>query len=178
MQKIPILDSEKQLVMRKKSSSSVIIAFLAAFLVVLAGALAWQMGWLPKGSEMIGGLSKGKKEKVTISDYSAVFLTNNQVYFGKLSDKDSQYPVLRDVYYLRAQRNLQPPDVEEEDKDKKSTIQQARPLLQQEMKLIKLGNELHGPKDEILLNRDHILFIEELKSDSRVVEAIEKFKLQ
>jgi len=43
------------------------------------------------------------------------------------------------------------------------------------LQLIKLGKELHGPKDQMVLNRDHILFIEELSSDSKVVKSIEKY---
>ena len=102
------------------------------------------------------------KEKVGSSGYSAVFLTNNQVYFGKLSDAGSGYPKLTDVYYLRVQRPLQPPPATEE--------------AQPDVQLVKLGNELHGPVDEIRFNREQILYIEDLKDDSRIVQAIKEFK--
>ena len=49
------------------------------------------------------------------SEYFAVFLTNNQIYFGKLADQDGNYLRLKEVFYLRAQRQLQPP-VEEDEK--------------------------------------------------------------
>jgi hypothetical protein len=42
--------------------------------------------------------------------------------------------------------------------------------------LVKLGAELHGPTDEMRINRDHILFIEDLKDDSQVVQGIKRFK--
>lgn len=94
--------------------------------------------------------------------YQAVFLTNNQVYFGKLSGIRGRYPVLRDVFYLQLARVLQAQDIK------------APP--QQEVKLIKLGSELHGPIDEMFLSRDQILFFENLKPDSKVMRSIEEFK--
>ena len=38
--------------------------------------------------------------------------------------------------------------------------------------LIKLGNELHGPMDEMRVNRNQVLFIEDMKADSKIVKAI------
>src|SRR5580704_1073814 len=35
------------------------------------------------------------------SGYSAVFLTNGQVYFGKLSDANKNYVKLTDIFYLQ-----------------------------------------------------------------------------
>ncbi len=94
--------------------------------------------------------------------YEAVFLTNNQVYFGKISDKNSQYVVLSDIYYIQVTQPLQSQSVDK--------------APQASLNLVKLGNELHGPGDEMRINRDHILFIENLKTDSQVVKAIESYK--
>lgn len=94
--------------------------------------------------------------------YKAVFLTNGQVYFGKVSGERSNTVTLRDIYYLRVQRQVQPAEGEEQP--------------QSQVQLIKLGNELHGPKDEMRINRNNILFIEDLKDDGRVVKAIKDFK--
>ena len=96
------------------------------------------------------------------SVYQAVFLSNNQVYFGKLSNTNSQYPVLRDIYYLQITQPLQP---KEEDAPPPPNIN-----------LVKLGAEIHGPLDEMRINRDHILFIEDLKPDSQVTTAINDHK--
>lgn len=111
-------------------------------LLVLAG-LAWWQGWLPWARADV---------------YQAVFLSNNQVYFGKLAKQNSQYPVLTDIYYLRVTQPLQP--------------SQPNP----NVSLIKLGDELHGPGDKMEINRDHILFVEDLKENSQVVQAIRNFK--
>ena len=95
---------------------------------------------------------------VTSGDYQAVFLTNNQVYFGKLAEQDRANVTLTDIFYLQVTQPLQP--------------SQPNP----NVTLVKLGNELHGPMDWMKINRDHILFIENLRPDSQVVKGIEKYK--
>ena len=45
----------------------------------------------------------------------------------------------------------------------------------QNLSLVKLGNELHGPEDAMYINMDHVLFTEELKEDSRVVDAVKRY---
>jgi len=91
--------------------------------------------------------------------YEAIFLTNGQVYFGKASSLLSSYVKLSDIYYLIQKQPLQAQDANAE-------------VQQPEFTLIKLGGELHGPKDQMTINRNQILFIEELKADSKVVTAI------
>ena len=123
------------------------------WLVVIAAAVAAVALW--KTDNLAIGIDAG-------SAYQAVFLSNNQVYFGRLSSANSQYPVLRDIYNLQVTQPLQP---KEEDAPTSPNIN-----------LVKLGAEIHGPLDEMRINRDHILFIEDLKSDSQVVVAIEDYK--
>jgi hypothetical protein len=96
------------------------------------------------------------------SDFQAVFLSNGQVYFGKISDQRDQFIELSNIYYLQLKQPLQ---------------NQGQDVLNQpDLTLIKLGNELHGPVDEMKINRDHVLFIENLRSDSKVTQAIEQFR--
>lgn len=120
---------------------------ILVLVVIIALVILWQLGVLPVGAR---------------GDYQAVFLTNDQVYFGKLSREGAAYPTLRDIYYLRVTQTLQPRDPN------------AQPT--QQLQLVKLGNELHGPQDEMRINREHILFVEDLKVDSQVVTAINEFK--
>lgn len=100
-----------------------------------------------------------------VSDYQAIFLTNGQVYFGKASGINSNYVTLKDVYYLQVSQVLQPVQGKKENQP------------QQSISLAKLGvTELHKPKDEMMINRDQIIFIEDLEMDSQVVQAINKYK--
>ncbi len=103
----------------------------------------------------------GLLNKTNSSDWQAVFLSNGQVYFGHLSNQGDQFATLTNIYYLQV--------------DQQSALQNgasSTPTTQPKLTLIKLGNELHGPQDEMTINRDHILFIENMKSDSKVVTAI------
>lgn len=43
-----------------------------------------------------------------------------------------------------------------------------------ELNLVKLGSELHGPEDRMVINRDHVLFTEELQPSSAVVQAMRR----
>lgn len=114
-------------------------------LVILA--VLWQMGLL---SSVTGG-----------DMYKAVFLSNGQVYFGKIQSEQGQYVKLREVFYLQVQQPVQPSSGDQ-------------PV--QNIALIKLGDELHGPTDEMRLNRDHVLFIENMKDDAQIVQKITEFK--
>ncbi|MBN2100375.1 hypothetical protein JW710_00560 [Candidatus Dojkabacteria bacterium] len=91
------------------------------------------------------------------NSYYAVFLTNGQVYFGHLFYENSLNPVLKDIYYLQS-------NIQGEDENTSYS-------------LVKLGNELHGPEDMMYINRDHVLFWEELSDDSKVVSAIEDYEV-
>ncbi|NCN07068.1 hypothetical protein GW933_00045 [Candidatus Falkowbacteria bacterium] len=96
--------------------------------------------------------------------WQAIFLSNGQVYFGKVEKITDRDLVLTDIYYLQVvtkplQQSQEAPTVEQTQS-------------QQELTLAKLGNELHGPVDRMVINRDQILLTEQLKEDSKVVTAI------
>ena len=117
---------------------------------------------------------------IKASGYQAVFLSNGQVYFGKLTGFNSSEPVLKDVYYLKVGTALEPGtagkqgDVKVEGKTAKEATVAAVP--RSSLTLVKLGEEIHGPSDEIKLNKDQILFVENLRDDSKVVDAIKKYQ--
>ncbi len=95
--------------------------------------------------------------------YQAVFLGNGQVYFGHVSNDNARTVTLEDIYYLQVNSNLQTPPGNEVDAN------------QGELSLVKLGNELHGPMDKMRINQSAVLFIEDLKDDSKVVDAINRY---
>ena len=80
----------------------------------------------------------------------AVFMTNNQVYFGNVEDWDEKYLDLKNVYYLQSLNSDQP----------------------QQVQVVKRGSELHIPTGDMLINREQVLFIEELSSNSPVLQNI------
>lgn len=128
---------------------------LGVVVVVLAGYLLVNKGYVKLG-----------RSDNSQSTWQAVFLTNGQVYFGHMKSQSKQYLVLTEVYYLVVdqQAKLQPAKTAEVD-----------PKDDPKLSLVKLGNELHGPTDELKINRDHVLFYETMKDDSKVVTAIKNF---
>ena len=106
------------------------------------------------------GLNKNSQ-----NNWKAVFLTNGQVYFGKVKSEKTDPVVMSEIYYLQVTQPLQ------------QVAQGETPVVanQPQLSLVKLGNELHGPEDEMRVNREHIIFIEDLKDDGRVVEALNAY---
>ena len=100
---------------------------------------------------------------VKSDQYQAVFLSSGQVYFGKLDSLGGDYLRLTDVFYIQATANeadAQNPQ------DAESTT---------DLQLIKLGSEVHGPEDEMLINNEQILFVENLKADGKVTSSIRQY---
>lgn len=129
-----------------------VVMALAAVLAVVV--LAW-FGVKALNSVLADSAIKGKQ-------YQALFLTNGQVYFGKVSKIDSSYVKLTDIYYLQVQQQVQPKD---------QNSQQ-----QPQVSLAKLGGELHGPEDVMYVSRQQVLFWENLKGDGKVAKAISDYK--
>jgi len=117
----------------------------------------------------IAGLMYIGKDKeasyVNTEQNQAVFLTNGQVYFGKVTAVSNDYVNLTDIYYLNSQQQ-----------DGNASAQNQNQ--QTNFSLVKLGCELHGPADQMIINRDQVSFWENLKDDGKVSKAIEQFKSQ
>ena len=100
------------------------------------------------------------------NEFQAIFLTNGQVYFGKLANLNNKYVTISDVYYLQVQSN--------------SSLQGASSSTtsNSQVSLVKLGNELHGPEDKMYISSGQMLFWENMKNSSKVTQAIDKYQSQ
>lgn len=125
-----------------------------AIVVLLLG-----IGGVVFRDKLLGKAKTGNVLGATTNGYEAVFLTNGQVYFGRLSNPSQDYVTLTDIYYLQVG-------------PQQGSAQPNQPAPQQSITLVKLGNELHGPVDEMHINRSQVLFYEDLKEDGQVVKAI------
>ncbi len=85
------------------------------------------------------------------TEYQAVFLDNGMVYFGKISETGTKFPLLEDVFYVQSEVN----------KDTK----------QVNSILIKRGGEWHAP-NLMRINSQHIVSIEPVAPDSKVAQLI------
>lgn len=132
-------------------------------LVVLLILVALAMGW----SWWLFGRNTNYDEGKTINskEFQAVFLTNGQVYFGKLGDLNHKYVTLTDIYYLQVQSS-----------DNSLQNASSSTTTNSQVSLAKLGSELHGPEDKMSISSDQVLFWENLKSDSKVSQAISKYQ--
>ncbi|MBI5732957.1 hypothetical protein HY967_03290 [Candidatus Jorgensenbacteria bacterium] len=121
--------------------------------IVVVAFILW------KALVVVGVLPSSDFPAVAGASWQSVFLTNNQVYFGHLKNYNREYVVLNDIFYLRVAEALQ-----------QGSSQQPPSL-----NLVKLGGELHGPQDMMYIPKDKIMFWENLKDDSQVVQAINNF---
>lgn len=94
------------------------------------------------------------------SGFQAVTLSNGRVVYGHLETNLSKdFVRLTNVYYLLTEQSETEEGAQQED-----------------FALIKPGKEIHGPEDDMLLNREHIIYIEDLREDSEVVKAITAYE--
>lgn len=91
--------------------------------------------------------------------WQAVFLTNNQVYFGKIDSLRGDYITLREVFYLQSNQTI--------NSDQKESG---------EINLIKLGSEIHGPENAMHISKNQIIFWENLKPNSKIVKIISDYR--
>lgn len=124
----------------------IVLLFSGTILVVALAALMYFGG--PDESDFI---DEDKNQ--------AVFLASGQVYFGKIKTVNKQYLDLKDIYYLNVNQQVQP-NQEGNDQSKNN------------ISLVKLGCELHGPVDRMIVNREQVTFWENLKDDGQVSKAI------
>lgn len=149
---LPPADSGHRPAGRKK----LIIAALALTLLVILGLVSWYLL----------GRNGGEISRVNKNEYQAVFLANDQVYFGKITSIDDNVLVITDIYYLQQQPNQPAAD---------NKNAQAK-LTQPNLSLAKRGSELQGPEDTMNINKQQVLFWENLKPDGKVTQGIKQYK--
>jgi hypothetical protein len=138
-----------------KSSRRFKFPLLLVILAIILGVVGWMV---------FSNMNKGGTA-IDTGKYQAVFFTNGQVYFGKLSVLNDEYMKLNDIYYLQTQSA----DAEETNPQQTSSDDS-------NVQLIKLGDEIHGPEDEMILSKEQVLFYENLKTDGKVANSIQEYQ--
>lgn len=90
---------------------------------------------------------------VDTSKIQAVFLSNDQVYFGKINVLDKDYIHMSNVHYLRVSQQVQPGQ---------------EGAANTPPELVRIGCELHRPTDNMVINRSQVTFWENLKNETDV----------
>ncbi len=133
---------------------AIVVLLFSLTILALSIAMLFYFGNKSKEAELVD------KTKV-----QAVFLTNGQVYFGKIAEVNTKYVNLQNIYYLNSQ---QQPEATAKSKDAAQTS----------FSLVKLGCELHGPADQMIINREQVSFWENLTTTGKVADAINKWVQQ
>lgn len=134
-----------QLSVRAKRPWKRIIIGIIAAIVLVAGLVTWKM-------------LAPSADGIDTTKYQAVFLANNtlasNVYFGRLERISDGYYKLTQVYYLQQSQAAT-------DQTKGTSVG-----------LTKMTTQLHGPEDALILPREQVLYYQNMRSDSKVVQAI------
>lgn len=118
--------------------------FLVPLIVVLLGAVLAAYFILPKG------------ERINTNGYQVVYMATGQAYFGQLQNTGGEYLRLKTPYSAQ--------DVSASDSENGDT--------QSSTTLIKVSQQQYGPEDMMSLKSDQVLFWQNLRDDSKVVQAI------
>lgn len=132
--------------------------------IVLAAVLALTVAVVVLAGLLMYRSSVGVQ--IDSNKYQAVFFTNGQVYFGKLQQLNGGYFKLTNIFYLQA--------AAADSKNPQATSPQSA----SDVQLIKLGSEVHGPDDEMIISKEQVLFFENLKKDGKVTDSITKYASQ
>lgn len=122
--------------------------------VALLGVGAWKV--------FAGGTGA---DGIDHSKYQALFLSNgtitNNVYFGKLERISDGYYRLTDVFYIKAAQ---------------ASSDKSAAANSNDLTLAKLGDtEIYGPQDTVIIPREQVLYYQNMKDDSKIVQAITKY---
>ena len=137
----------------KKSSKWAMWLIIAAVIIAGLGIGGW----------LLFSNAKNGATGIDSTRYQAVFLTNGQIYFGKLSAYNEESLRLTTGYYPQAKAT---------DTDTKSTAVDTTSA--SGIQLIRLGDEVYGPENEIFISKKQILHYENLKTDSKVSQLIDQ----
>jgi len=147
----------------KKENNKMLIVIIIVVSVLLIGSII--TGFVLLKNKNVKNNNVTKTEFIKKDDvYKAVFLLNNQVYFGKIESENNNKLVLNNVYYLQVNQQ------EETTKGKTES--------QPQTSLVKLGEEIHGPENRLEIMNQNVLFIETLRKDSKILEAIGNYERQ
>lgn len=122
--------------------------FGAVGLVVALGLLWWFFG-----------RNFGVPSYIETSKYQVVCLQSGECYFGKISSVSSDTVQIKNVFYVQ----------------KTSSATTTETSSDNNLQLIKLGNEVHGPEDLMIISRSQVLYMENLKSDGKVTQTINSY---
>lgn len=163
------MDNMQTGAMTPRRNSKLLWTIIIAAAVIVVVLLVWFL--VKPNSGKVSGASTANS-----SGYQAVFLTNGQVYFGKLSNENSDWITLTNIYYLQVTQDLQNAAGADAAKNANPSSTGGASSANSNIQLVKLGSELHGPTDEMHIEHDKVLFWEDMQDGSKVMQAINQYQ--
>lgn len=97
-------------------------------------------------------------QTINAGGYQMVYLSNGQAIFGKLQNTSGTYLVIKEPYTLQAATQ---------------TTEASNAT-----SIVKMTDQVYGPEDSIAVRSDNVISWQNLRSDSKVTQAIDKRKNQ
>ena len=97
----------------------------------------------------------GEEYKVEASSWYAVKLVDGEIFYGQVDDTAADPVIIKNVYYNYDQQ-----------KGTEATLETGN------LRLVKRGEETHGPEGIMNIVRSQVLYMEPLKRESKVLKAI------
>ncbi|MEK7520179.1 MAG: hypothetical protein AAB581_03000 [Patescibacteria group bacterium] len=154
--KKPVVRKNKQ---RSGTEKKVVVGSVVIALAVLAFAL------LAQNASMFGAPDAAKAER----KWQAVFLTNGQVYFGHLTRSRASHWKLTNVYYPQ---QVAVPQLTATTTPEQTAVPAPQQQPQTQTILVKLTQELQQPEDTLFIPSSSILFWQNLRNDSTIIQTI------
>ncbi|HET8884305.1 MAG TPA: hypothetical protein VFM68_02440 [Candidatus Saccharimonadales bacterium] len=95
-------------------------------------------------------------QAIATDRYQVVYLVTGQIYFGKLQNTTGTYLTLKDVYTVQNEADPSAPDSN----------------VSSQSKIIKVSQQVYGPENSMAIRADQVQFWQNLRSDSKVANAI------
>lgn len=93
-------------------------------------------------------------QRIMSDRYQVVYMLTGQIYFGKLQNTDGQYLTLKNVYVIQGAQGA--------DAAKTNS----------ETNIVQVSRQVYGPDDSMAIRADQVQFWQNLRTDSKVAEAI------
>ncbi len=111
---------------------------------------------------VVNGKDRSEGKYVDKSKYQAVFMNRGDVYFGKITQMNSSYIHLQDVFSLNQPQT---------DQTKTATSQKSYDL-------ISITRQVHCPTSEMVIYKDQTSYWENIQPEGQVVKLINEYKQQ
>lgn len=102
--------------------------------------------------------------------WASVTLSNGQSYIGHLEQYGPQTVVLFDAYYLQAVTDATTTEGVTDTTAADAATETAEP--ESNLQLISIADDLHKPFDYLIINRDQILYWQQLSQESPIVQTL------